>query len=535
MYGNLMEAAAGYDVLINYNGVNIHPQFLEYLPTFNVFCCFDDPESSVSLSAPVAASYDAVFYGNIAARFQYESWKCKQLAWLPNFSATSEVPRYAESAKLVKAERDIDIVFVGAKTIWRKRRLESLASAFPQAQCYGRGWDSGYIDDVDLHELYQQAKIGWNVHNSSGPINRRLFALPAFGVLQICDNKTGLGQIFKLNEEVVGFDTIPEAIELTRYYLAHEAERLEIVMNAFHRFWQDYHTEAIWQRIHRQLLDWGVKNQAQEIQTRSLPSRKVVKDLLVPNIRRARRTSGQVIRFLCHSSKRFRSRRTVRVIDERAYLGEKVEAYHENPALPGVNMAKERIASGNPLDWPNILALNWAVTSLIGPAKRIIEIGSGTGPFAQFASVDPERSIDCFEEDDFARNKAIEIRSRDNVRYFKDLNEHLANQYDLLVSVEVIEHVAQLRPFLNTCIKLAPRAIFTTPNRLIVRGKNDIGPPTYAPHVRDFAPGEIYWVLKLFYRLVYLYHMPDVYVPWLEPMTIAANGTPIIAECFNPL
>jgi len=28
--------------------------------------------------------------------------------------------------------------------------------------------------------------------------------------------------------------------------------------------------------------------------------------------------------------------------------------------------------------------------------------------------------------------------------------------------------------------------------------------------------------------------MPDVFVPWLQPMTLATHGTPIIAECIHP-
>ena len=82
---------------------------------------------------------------------------------------------------------------------------------------------------------------------------------------------------------------------------------------------------------------------------------------------------------------------------------------------------------------------------------------------------------------------------------------------------------------------MAPRAIFSTPNRTIVRGSLDLGPPVYPAHVREFSPGEIYWILKQYYEEVVLYYMPNVYVPWLEPMTILTQGTPIIAECTGPI
>ena len=143
------------------------------------------------------------------------------------------------------------------RSVWRRRRLELLTAAFPQALCFGRGWPQGQIPDAELHRLYARARIGWNLHNSTGPINRRLFALPAFGVLQICDNKTGLGRIFRLGEEVVGFDTIPEAIELTHYYLAHADEAREIARRGYERFWRDYHAAAYQNHLQRSVMFGG--------------------------------------------------------------------------------------------------------------------------------------------------------------------------------------------------------------------------------------------------------------------------------------
>ena len=108
-------------------------------------------------------------------------------------------------------------------------------------------------------------------------------------------------------------------------------------------------------------------------------------------------------------------------------------------------------------------------------------------------------------------------------------------KFDLLVSIEVIEHVYNLNAFLKFCIELAPRAIFSTPNRQILRSPKDLGPPAYPPHVREFDPGEIYWILRQYYNVIKLFYMPDQYVPWLAPMTIATKGTPIIAECMEPV
>jgi hypothetical protein len=515
LYARLQEAASDCDVFLLYNGVNVHPGFLERLTTVNVYSCFDDPESSADQSAP------------------------KKLAWLPIFTAPGDVPSQEEGERLLSGERAVDISLVCDNNVYRTHRLNALARSFPQAKCFGRGWKDGTIGDQALHELYRSTKIGWNVHNSTGPINRRLFALPAFGVLQICDNRTGLGMIFELGKEVVGFDTIPEAIALTRHYLEHDVERREIVAHGWRRYWKEYHARAIWQRIGEQLDIWMAEEGGKERKSQSgLHSKRPPAVTLAPWDRIPR---GLVRRFSAAGRQLLPDREpddppwVPRKVDERVCLEEPVPAYVENPGMEGVNMARERLAVGEPFEWPNMLALNWAVTSLIRDAKKIVEIGSGTGPFAWFASVAPDRAIHCFENDDFARSWAERHRSRTNIAYFSSYDGNLRERYDLLVSIDVIEHVADVRDFLLFCSRLAPRAIFTTPNREIVRGPGDLGPPGYLAHVREFDPGEFYWLLRQYYGHVALYFTPDVNVPWLEPMTILTKGTPIVAECRGPL
>lgn len=538
LYARLHEAAEQCDVLLNYNGANLHPEFLKHLPTYNVYSCFDDPESSWTLSEPVAATYDAAFYGNIASRFQYEHWGCMNIAWLPVFTAPNDVPSPADAARVLTHHRDVNIAFIGGTTHWRKHRLAALQKAFPDALIYGRGWADGFLSDKELHDLYLRTKIGWNIHNSTGPVNRRLFTLAGYGILPLCDNRTGLGQIFKLGEEVIGFDTIPEAIEATSYYLNNDEERKQIAVAAYRRYWQDYCAEAIWKLIGTQIEAWMAESASRETSplqvVRSAPrtTSKISQRFLAAK-KRAGRTVNRIRRGVSAAQVPVTPSQ-VRVFDERAYLGEKVIPYQENIEQKGVNLAQERLENDLPLDWPNILALNWAVTSLIGDATQIVEIGSGTGPFAEYASVDQQRWIDCFEQDDFARDAAIRYRSRPNVRYYKSYEGNLSSEYDLLVSVEVIEHVDNLDDFLRFCSQLAPRALFTTPNRNAFHSEGHAGPPRYRAHVREYAPGEIYWLLKQFYNDVYLYYLPDVYVPWLQPMTIADDGTPIIAECINP-
>ena len=73
--------------------------------------------------------------------------------------------------------------------------------------------------------------------------------------MQLCDNNSHLGQLFELGKEVVGFDTVDEAIDLGRYYLAHERERREIAAAGFARSVRDYNEVAVFRRIERHVRE----------------------------------------------------------------------------------------------------------------------------------------------------------------------------------------------------------------------------------------------------------------------------------------
>ncbi|MBI4645677.1 MAG: glycosyltransferase [Bacteroidia bacterium] len=249
-YDNLLRKLENYDVFLNLNGINIHPEILKYFPTFNVYGCNDDPDSSERLSRPVAKYYDLCLIGNIAEIETYKSWGVKEVRFWPmGFMATDFEPEMKEE-DINNKERDIDIALLCEKkyVIDRNKRLDAYSKAFPSGMYYGDGWEKGFYPvekDVSLYHakkvsLYQRTKIGPNFHNSTGPINFRTYTLPANGVMQICDNKKNLGKIFELNKEVIGFDNVKEAIDLTRYYLSHDNERIEIAIAGWKRTIKDY-------------------------------------------------------------------------------------------------------------------------------------------------------------------------------------------------------------------------------------------------------------------------------------------------------
>ena len=218
-------------------------------------------------------------------------------------------------------------------------------------------------------------------------------------------------------------------------------------------------------------------------------------------------------------------------------VGEASAPYRENAEVGPVNLSekKARQAEGEPFEWPNIVALNQAVAGLVGADRRIVELAGGTGCFAVEASKNPERVIVCSELDSAASRWAAENRPRPNVRYIDRMPTSEDGPFDLVVAVELIEHVEDYVGLLRQCTMLAPRAIITTPNRQ--RGpKFDVaGPPPVAKHVREWTAGEFYWVLRSFYGDVRLYAMPNPYVPEVVPIQVTDRLTPLIADCRKPI
>lgn len=251
-YGDLEERLRGKDVLIAAGGSMLHPEFIRELSTFNVFVCADDPESSAVLSAPVASAFDFCCVANIACVGDYAGWGVQHAAWLPLPVSDHVVDRTITEERLRNGTRDVDLVMCCERVYGlsdRAMRLERLHREFPQAVLRGKGWPGGYLSEAELLSLYRRARIGWNLHNSVGPVNTRTMMLPAFGVMQICDCRDNLGKVFKLGEEVIGFETMDECVDATRYYLAHEDERRRIAIAGWQRVLADYTEEKWWHRL----------------------------------------------------------------------------------------------------------------------------------------------------------------------------------------------------------------------------------------------------------------------------------------------
>lgn len=253
----LLDHAAADAVIVD-NCPPYHPDYLRRFRLYKALRIADGPMSAYDRDFAYLHAYDHVLYHSPA--YSRDMGMAEKLAYcgamrasfwpLALFDAAFD-PRLNEEA-LFGAERDIDVVFIGALHPNKMPLLARVKKAFGR-RCVMHGLTSvkknvyfnatfgfpGWIRPVAAREyvrLYQRARIGFNVHNRGDYTvgSFRLFELPANGVMQISDGGPFLEAFFSVGEEIVAH-TGDDLVDLIRYYLQHETERVRIARNAYRR------------------------------------------------------------------------------------------------------------------------------------------------------------------------------------------------------------------------------------------------------------------------------------------------------------
>jgi spore maturation protein CgeB len=245
--------------------------FLEKIKKTSYIACYlaEDPEGARRTSQYYVKNYHYAFCGGIffnktkRIEEKYREWGARKSKFIP--LGVGPVKRAPVLPDLFK--RDIDIIYVGGAYLKKIIRIFKMKKHFGNRMLiYGRCWNyngknifktiiakmvkSYYnIPEIDelpegkLAELYRRTKIGFNIHLSYGPSNQRTYELPANGVMQICDCREGLSELYELNKEVVFSDSVDDAIKKIEYYLVHDEERISIARNGYKRVIENYRAE----------------------------------------------------------------------------------------------------------------------------------------------------------------------------------------------------------------------------------------------------------------------------------------------------
>lgn len=246
-------------------------QFLEKVKQHSYTACYfaEDPEGAKRTSTYYVKNYHYAFCGGIffnktkRIEEKYREWGARKSKFIPlGVGPVKYLPDLSDLSK-----RDVDIIYVGGAYLNKIIRIFKMKQHFGDRMLiYGRSWnyhgnnifkaivvrmvkkyysisEIEELSEDKLVELYQRTKIGFNIHLSYGPSNQRLYELPANGVMQICDCKHGLKELYVLDKEVVFSDSVNDAIKKIEYYLKHDEERIRIARNGYKRVMENYKME----------------------------------------------------------------------------------------------------------------------------------------------------------------------------------------------------------------------------------------------------------------------------------------------------
>lgn len=118
------------------------------------------------------------------------------------------------------------------------RGLEFLSPSSPLRKNYhGTAWG------LDTYRILAASKIVINRHITAASHyanNMRLYETTATGAMLITDAKKNLGDLFKIDKEVIAYSSSSDLISKIRYYLDHETKRTQIAREGQNRTLNDH-------------------------------------------------------------------------------------------------------------------------------------------------------------------------------------------------------------------------------------------------------------------------------------------------------
>lgn len=214
----------------------------------------------------------------------------------------------------------------------------------------------------------------------------------------------------------------------------------------------------------------------------------------------------------------------------------KAGIFYKRNVETGLIDTEERGEDGT-WEYPDMIITNQLIGDkwISSDVKYMVNIGSGVATFESLhAQKHPDIQFVASEMDRSSTMWAKSNRSYPNVKYCTDSMDVLLHnlggkKFDLAVTIDVIEHVADYKTFLDEFSQLADRAVISTPNRdmdiALSRG------PLYKAHVQEFNAGELFFILKMYYRKVELYSLPDPLKKNIIPVGLYSSYEKLIAYC----
>ncbi len=193
------------------------------------------------------------FYDALAVASKIYTQKLKEKGfkayYVPQFTNTDVF--YRNPQEELKSE----VLFVGTKRQYGSADIV-LKYNLP-ITVYGPGWGNlstrEYIDNKELHKYYSSAKIVLNDHRedmrTNGFINNRVYDVTATGTLLISDYMPEIEEIY--GDSVPMYKSEEELIELIKYYLSHDKERIEKAQKAQQITLENFTQKNVGEALHK--------------------------------------------------------------------------------------------------------------------------------------------------------------------------------------------------------------------------------------------------------------------------------------------
>lgn len=203
--------------------------------------------------------------------------------------------------------------------------------------------------------------------------------------------------------------------------------------------------------------------------------------------------------------------------------------------MSNIESKYEQVEDGKEFESSGMIMLNRAIGNrFLAPFSTIVNVGCGIGTFENcHAQNFPSKKFYSIDYDKESIDWCKDNRSFSNVEYRNSTMSDLiaeSRTFDIALSIDVIEHLADYKSFLDEISQLSNVAIISTPNRDSHDNWDDIVRPWYKYHVQEFNPGEMFFILKMYYKTVDMYTL-NYQNGELEEIGLYTKQSNIIAYC----
>jgi len=143
-------------------------------------------------------------------------------------------------------EQTGSISYMDANSIWSRTKVSFTPLTLENKHLVlKKKMANNYSEEIDPKNL-----VEWQ---NPYQIKGRVFDMGMSGTLMLCDSNPAITEHYDPGLEYIPFDSQEEAIELVKYYLAHEKERKAIAYNYYKRTTQNHLWKHRWEMIIKEI------------------------------------------------------------------------------------------------------------------------------------------------------------------------------------------------------------------------------------------------------------------------------------------